>query len=119
MEHRRAKGIFGEQLALRHLAEQGYQLLARNYRCRIGEIDLILLDGKQVVFVEVRLKSSRQYGSGFESITGKKISKLRLVAQNFLAFNAALADAEVRFDVISIYDPPHGKLTLHHLKEAF
>ena len=118
MDRRRQLGVEGEAMALHFLESQGLILLARNYRCRIGELDLVLKDHSQIVFVEVRTKSSQEFGTGLESITFKKRSKLKLVAQHFMACHD-LQGVDIRFDVISICKPSSGPSVLEHVKGAF
>lgn len=95
-------GIQAEELALAYLLRQGLRLKTRNYTCRLGEIDLVLLDGATVVFVEVRQRSTHDFGGAAESITARKRSKLIATARHFLAnqrnlpacrFDAVLVDA--------------------------
>jgi putative endonuclease len=102
-------GVEFEDLALAYLQRQGLRLQARNYTCRMGEIDLVLLDGATVVFVEVRQRSDRTFGGAAESITGRKRSKIIATARHFLArqpslpacrFDAVLIDGAGRIDWI-------------------
>jgi putative endonuclease len=102
-------GRAAEQLALRFLTDAGMQLKSRNYSCRMGEIDLILLDGDTLVFVEVRQRRNSAYGSAGESITSRKQGKLVAAAGHYLArqrklprcrFDAVLVDAQGRIEWI-------------------
>jgi putative endonuclease len=102
-------GRAAEQLALRFLTDAGMQLKSRNYSCRMGEIDLILLDGDTLVFVEVRQRRNSAYGSAGESITSRKQRKLVAAAGHYLArqrklpqcrFDAVLVDAQGRIEWI-------------------
>lgn len=77
-------GLEAEKLAATFLIERGLKLVTQNYHCRFGEIDLIMKDGKTLVFIEVRLRSNNQFGSAASSITIKKQHKLILAAQHFL-----------------------------------
>jgi putative endonuclease len=94
-------GAAAETLALAYLRRRGLRLLARNYRCRSGEIDLILRDGTTLVFVEVRLRRRGDYGGAAASITAAKQRRLVEAARHFLAgrreqpcrFDALLLDA--------------------------
>ncbi|HZW83436.1 MAG TPA: YraN family protein [Candidatus Deferrimicrobium sp.] len=119
MDARRRLGQDGEKLALEYLVGLGMKLLARNYRCRLGELDLILADKGQIVFVEVRTKTSDSYGSGLESITMRKITKLRVLAMYYLADKHLTQDASIRFDIVAIHKPHLGQVKLEHLKAAF
>jgi putative endonuclease len=96
------RGAAAESLAARFLAEQGLAIVAWNYRCRGGEIDIIACDGRTVVFVEVRMRRSHAFGGAAESISATKRRRLRLAAEHYLArlpsepacrFDAVLLDA--------------------------
>lgn len=80
----RATGQLGEKLAQDFLKERGYQIVETNYRSRDGEVDIIVSKGGTLVFVEVRTKSSRTFGSPEESVTTRKKQKLVLVAQDYV-----------------------------------
>lgn len=118
MDRRREIGFNGEAMALSYLEKKGLKLLCKNYRCRIGEVDLIMQDGSQLVIIEVRTKTSNSFGTGLESITFKKQAKIKLVAQQYLA-SCARGEQNIRFDVVSICCPPDGPAVLEHLREAF
>ena len=91
-------GALAEDKALRFLLGQGLKLKERNYTCRLGEIDLILLDGTTLVFVEVRMRSSRSFGGAAESITRRKRVRLLAAARHYLSRQAATPAC--RFDAI-------------------
>ncbi len=78
-------GALAEQVAAQYLLQQGLKLLQTNYRCRFGEIDLILQDGDTLVFAEVRLRSFIAFGGAAASIDGRKQAKLIRTAQHFLS----------------------------------
>jgi len=98
----RKRGRQAENLALAFLQSQGLTLLARNYHFRFGEIDLVMRDGKAVVFVEVRLRQGRGHGSAAESVTRSKQDKLIRGALHFLGARPELAELAVRFDVLAM-----------------
>jgi putative endonuclease len=98
---RQKTGRYGEALAERYLIEAGYQILAKNWRCAVGELDLITRQGETLVFVEVRTRRGTQLGSPEESITPAKQAKLTELAYTFLAENN-LEDDAWRIDVIAI-----------------
>jgi len=79
------RGAAAEALAASYLATRGLTIVQRNYRCRGGEIDLIARDGEVLVFVEVRLRRNRAFGTAAESITAAKRRRLRLAARHYLA----------------------------------
>ena len=94
-------GKLGEQLAKELLLAKGYLLLAENWRHPAGEIDLIVREDATIIFVEVRTTSSIRFGTGLESITSRKISKLRRLAVIYMQYYHS-HDHAVRFDVVSI-----------------
>jgi putative endonuclease len=91
-------GLDAEKLAATFLAYHGLKLVAQNYHCRFGEIDLIMKDGQSLVFIEVRLRSNSQFGSAAASITPQKQQKLSLTAQHYL--QQSNDKSACRFDVI-------------------
>ncbi len=92
------RGAAAEALAARFLMARGLSIVGRNYRCRGGEIDLIVRDGKTLIFVEVRLRRSQAFGGAAESITATKRRRLRLAAQHYLLGLAR--EPPCRFDAI-------------------
>lgn len=94
------KGAQSEQAAADYLIARGLQLLARNYLCRGGEIDLILRDADSLVFVEVRERASAGFGGAAASITASKQARIRLAAQHYLARHGL--DLPCRFDAVLI-----------------
>jgi putative endonuclease len=95
-------GAAAERQAEHYLAARGLTIQARNYRCRLGEIDLIALDGAVLVFVEVRARRARGWGSGAASISAGKRQRLVRAAQSYLATHPESARRRCRFDVLSI-----------------
>jgi putative endonuclease len=98
----RATGKKFEQLAARWLQARGVQPLQRNFSCRVGEIDLIAVDGVSLVFVEVRARSNPRFASAAASVDRRKQQRLLRAAQCFLLSNPQLAHMPCRFDVIAI-----------------
>ncbi len=93
-------GNKGEKRAAAFLAKKGgYKLLGRNYRCKYGEIDIIMETGEILVFIEVKARTSSKYGLGYESVTASKQEKLFKTAQHYMSENGERA---ARFDVVSI-----------------
>ena len=109
-----AIGKKAEQLALRYLKKQGLSLLHSNYRCRSGEIDLIMRDQGVIVFVEVRSRNNRYYGSALESITQAKITRIIKTAQHYL-MGQTQQEPLTRFDVVAI----EINATINWIKDAF
>ena len=102
----RARGDAVESAALAHLQAHGLRLLARNAQTRGGELDLVMLDGDTVVFVEVRYRASEAFGGGFASVDARKRRKLVHAAQVFLMQNPRHAHAPCRFDVVAASGEP-------------
>ncbi|HKE48481.1 MAG TPA: YraN family protein [Rhodanobacteraceae bacterium] len=100
----RDAGARYEALALEHLERAGLALIARNYACRYGEIDLVMRERDTVVFVEVRHRSAGGFGDGIDSVTAAKRAKLVRAASVFLADHPRLAALACRFDVLAIGD---------------
>ena len=105
----RRLGQLGEQLAAQHLEEQGYVICERNYRCAVGEIDIVALDGACLAFVEVRTRKSKRFGSPEESISAAKQQKLIEVAQTYLQERESLP-LDWRIDVVSVQLSRQGSL---------
>lgn len=103
-------GFAAEETARDYLVAQGMQWVESNYRCRLGEIDLIMRDKDYLVFVEVRSRASNTYGSAIESITYSKQQKLLRTASLYLLTHKLQDKVPARFDVISIEGKP-PKLT--------
>lgn len=100
---RKALGTLGEEIAARRLEELGYRILERNFRCPIGEADIVALEGDVLVFVEVRARSSAACGTPAESVTPLKRRKMRQVARWYLASREGSSRTPVRFDVVAVH----------------
>lgn len=101
-QERKAIGVFGEELALAHLLAHGLRLVVRNYRCKLGEIDLVMLDDQTLVLVEVRCRAGSDYGGAAASVTWHKQRKLVRAAEHLLMKRRELRHYPARFDVIAI-----------------
>lgn len=106
-------GKTAEDKACEYLIKQGLVLIARNFRCKAGEIDLIMQDGESLVIVEVRYRNSDAYGSALESVTASKQAKIIAATHYYLA--SVKMDRAVRFDVVAI----SGAAKLDWVKNAF
>lgn len=95
-------GRAGEVHAAQYLEAQGYVLLARNWRVREGELDIVAQEGDTLVFVEVKTRRTRTYGTGEESVDARKQQQLALLAERFLAAHPALEFRQCRFDVVVV-----------------
>lgn len=113
-----AFGRMGEDRACLYLEEKGMTLVARNFRCRNGEIDLIMTDGSVFVFVEVKTRRNRLYGEPIEAVTVYKQRHIRYTAKMFL-LTRHLYDVRVRFDVVEIMMAPGREVRLRHTRNAF
>ena len=96
-----SRGIAGEERAVRELRRRGYRIVERNYRCKVGEIDIVARDRETLVFVEVRTRSSSASGSALETVTPAKQRRIARVASHYLAARRPVFD-ECRFDVVGI-----------------
>jgi len=110
------QGRLAEDHALARLEQAGLKLVDRNYRSRFGEIDIIMADGRTLVFVEVRFRRSDRYGSAEESVNRQKQARLIKTAACFLRENRL--DRPTRFDVAALSPGPDG-LSMTWIKNAF
>ncbi|MGW8193620.1 MAG: YraN family protein [Desulforhopalus sp.] len=94
-------GRRGEDLACRYLQYNGYTIIARNYRTKLGEIDIVARDGETLVFIEVKTRSGKTYGPPAASVTTNKQRQISRVALNYLSAHK-LTDSPARFDVVSV-----------------
>ena len=108
-------GAYGEALAARHLTDQGMVLLDRNWRCDLGEIDLVLRDGRVLVVCEVKTRSSLAFGSPLEGVTEQKAARLRRLAARWLA-DHEVHPAEVRIDLVGVLVPASGPVEVDHVR---
>lgn len=113
-----AVGRYGEDVAARHLLDAGLEILARNWRCREGEIDIVAREREALVFCEVKTRSSDLFGLPAEAITRRKADRLRRLAWLWLQEHPDRA-TEVRFDVVSVLRAPAGAATVDHVRAAF
>lgn len=111
-------GKSGEDLACRELQRQGYLIVARRYRTRYGEIDIVARDGATVVFIEVKARTSDRYGDPAESVTLHKQARITAMAEDFIA-RRGLEGAPCRFDVVAVTFGEAGKLQVELIKGAF
>lgn len=118
-DRRVEKGRQAEAAARRHLEAKGWRILATNWRCGTGEIDIVAQDGGCLVFVEVRSRSSTRFGTAVESVDWRKRRKVRQAAVAFLAANR-VCTPRFRFDIISIQVYGNGQdPVLEHIENAF
>lgn len=111
------RGQWAESLAEQFLRRQGLKSLQRNYRCKSGEIDLVMLERETLVFVEVRYRQGSDYGSGADSVTAKKRQRLVATAQRYVQ-QRGLPEPPCRFDVVSV-SSLHGRPQIDWIPNAF
>lgn len=113
-------GAWGESLAAEYLKKKRYRLVAANYHCRYGEIDLVVCNSLYLVFVEVKLRKSSGFAQALEHVDYYKQNRIRTTAEMYLSEHPTTL--QPRFDVIEIY-APEGIDTknpkIHHLEDAF
>jgi putative endonuclease len=114
---RQAIGKMGEDLACRELERRGYAVLARRYRCRGGEIDIVARDGPTLVFVEVKARWSEAFGPGAEAVTALKRRRLVRLAAEYVVRHR-LGEVPCRFDVVSIW-LADGRAVVEVFQNAF
>lgn len=110
-----AVGKYGEDLAARHFVGAGFTIVARNWRCEAGEIDIVARDGDTLVIAEVKTRTTTAFGSPAEAITYRKAQKLRELALVWLRDHREGGRA-VRFDVVCVVIPKYGAPRLEHLR---
>ena len=113
-------GQWGEQLVAEYLQRQGWTVVARNFRCRMGELDIVAKNAQYIIFVEVKLRKDDRFGSACEAVTPAKQHKLRITAELYLATHST--QLQPRFDVAEVY-APQGLRTenpdIYYIENAF
>lgn len=115
----RTVGAAAEQLAHDYLQGRGLTAVARNYRCRHGEIDLVMLDASCLVFVEVRYRSSGAFARAAVTVDRRKQSKLIMAAEMFLATRPRFSACTARFDVVGVDGGGAGARKVEWIRDAF
>jgi putative endonuclease len=119
LDSRKELGARGEKLAARFLKRRGYKIIQRNYRCKLGEIDIIAQQDKTIVFVEVRTKQTERFGAPQYSITATKRRQISKVALSYIR-EKRLMGQSCRFDVMAvIFSPESRKPRIDHIQNAF
>ncbi len=117
MPHARQRlGTEGESLACAELERLGYRIVERNYRSRFGELDIVCADGDTVVFVEVKTKTSGDFGDPVEEVTSQKQRQLCAMGEEYASFRCP--DAQCRFDVVAV-DLSERPATITVYRDAF
>jgi putative endonuclease len=112
---RREIGRYGEDAAARELVRRGMVVLDRNWRCDLGEIDLVLRDGRVLVVCEVKTRSSTAYGEPVATVTEQKAARLRVLAARWLEDHLVRPD-EVRIDLVGVLLQRRGAPVLEHVQ---
>ncbi|MCL2404117.1 MAG: YraN family protein [Defluviitaleaceae bacterium] len=117
MNNKYKAGLSGQEAAEKFLLNKGYQVLARNYRIKSGEVDLILQHDNYIVFVEVKFRTSLSYGLPREAVGHTKQKRIINTALHYLARHK-LSENDIRFDVVEVLEQ-HGQLYASHIENAF
>ena len=115
MRAKDALGREGEQAAAEYLERAGMRILARNWRCSTGEIDIVAIEGRVLVVCEVKTRSGTRYGTPLEAITHAKHRRLRRLAIAWLTANGVLFD-QIRIDVVGLTRDSAGGFTIEHVR---
>jgi putative endonuclease len=113
-----AVGAYGERVAASVLTNAGMVLLARNWRCSDGELDIVARDRETIVFCEVKTRRGAGFGIPAEAVNHSKVRRLRALASRWLAAHPEVR-GEIRFDVVSVWPQPSGPAIVEHLPGAF
>lgn len=112
--NKRQLGQENEYLALKYLTNKGYKIIKRNYRCKLGEIDLIAKKDDRIIFIEVKYRSNNRYGNSIEAVNNRKQQVIRNVAKYYLLTNYHSLEIPISFDVIGI-----DKNNITHIENGF
>jgi putative endonuclease len=115
---RKTTGRAGERLAARFLKKRGCKILRRNCRAKFGEIDLLVRDGDEVVFVEVKTLASRKHGAPDVNLRPDQVRRIRLAAER-LATRARITHHPLRFDVVTVVLSQQDEPEIRHYENAF
>jgi putative endonuclease len=118
LNSRQRLGRSGEETIAKYLQKHGYKILVKNYRCKVGEIDIIAMDGPYLVFIEVKTRSGLGFGSPASSVNTRKQKQISRAAQYYLA-EQQLFDSPARFDVVSILWADGKPMQIDHINNAF
>jgi putative endonuclease len=110
-----ALGRYGEQVAERHLVDQGMVVLDRNWRCEAGELDLVLRDGAVLVFCEVKTRSGTAYGHPLAAVDAVKTERLVRLADRWME-ERGITGTEIRFDVVAVVRSLRGAAEVEHVR---
>jgi len=117
MDNKHTTGLAGQEAAEKFLQSKGYEVLARNYRLKTGEIDLILKHESYIVFAEIKFRKSLGYGLPCEAVGYTKQQRIIKTALHYLTKHK-LTESDIRFDVVEVLEQ-HGQLYASHIEDAF
>jgi putative endonuclease len=106
-------GAAGEAYVAGKLARDGYQIIARNWRARVGELDIVAVDGEVLAFVEVRVRTGSRLGSADESVDAAKLARLFATANQFILMHEAYQELIWRVDLVAITLSPTGEVVAY------
>lgn len=109
-------GKMGEDIAMQYLMENDYKIIDQNFRCRQGEIDIVATDGKELVFIEVKTRTSNQYGEPCEAVNATKLKHILRVAEYYI-YIKKIKNTYIRIDVIEVMIGRAGN-TVRHIKQV-
>jgi putative endonuclease len=112
-----ALGAYGERVAAAHLVEAGMSIVERNWRCDIGEIDILARDGDTLVVCEVKTRRGSEYGTPLEKVTRAKAQRLRRLAARWMDVRN-VHPGEVRIDLVAVVRPLRGRAEVEHVRGA-
>ncbi len=115
MKPKDALGKYGEELAARHLMVKGFVILERNWRCDLGEIDLVAREASDLVVCEVKTRRSDAFGTPVEAVSARKVRRMRTLALRWLD-ERNVNPRDIRFDVVGIVQPLVGPPQITHLR---
>ncbi len=116
MDNRKDTGNIGEDIVAKYLEEKEYEIIKRNFRCKLGEIDIIAQDREEIVFIEVKTRKILSYGNPADSVNEPKLKHIYKAAEYYLLINNKL-DNFTRIDVIEVYLKNSG-YKINHIKKA-
>lgn len=111
-------GRRGEQLVADHLQALGWTIVDRNWRCRIGEIDIVALDGRELVVVEVKTRTNRDYGHPLAAVDDRKLTRLCVLAGQWRRTHPVRGIRGTRIDLVGVLMPRHAAPLIDHLRAA-
>lgn len=115
MHQNQLVGSLGEKKAAEFITNLGYKVIEKNFKCKLGEIDIIAFYKNKIVFIEVKTRSSNLFGSPAEAVSKKKLNSIIKTLQFYLKIKNNTG-ADFRIDVIEIYMLPEDKIEINHIK---